>query len=119
MMNEVQEYVRHGPRLLPLARHKALPDLCPAAETNSAHTDHKVEEGPPVPQVVVRGGTGAATGGALSPTTAPGAAPTFPAVPTLVGGKYLLTRPIDHSACHATHIHTRQSLLVKVSLLHL
>lgn len=113
-MNEVQEYARHGPRLPPLlARHKALPDLCPAVETNTAHTTQKDEVGPPVPSVVVRGGTGTTTGGALSPTATPGAAPTFPAVPTLVGGKYLLTRPVDHSACHATHIHTHQSLLVK------
>ncbi|XP_042212488.1 tribbles homolog 2-like [Homarus americanus] len=114
MMSEVQEYARQGPRLpLLLARHKALPDLCPAAETNTAHTAHKEEVGPPVPPVVVRGGSGTTSGGALSPTAAPGAAPTFPAVPTLVGGKYLLTRPLDHSACHATNIHTHQSLLVK------
>ncbi|XP_042866759.1 tribbles homolog 2-like [Penaeus japonicus] len=116
MMNEVQEYARSGPRLPPLlARHKALPDLCPAAETNTAHTPQKDDDGPPAPPVVVRGGAcAAATGsGALSPTASPGAAPTFPAVPTLVGGKYLLTRPLDHSACHATHLHTQQSLLVK------
>lgn len=116
MMNEVQEYARRAPRLPPLlARLKALPDLCPAAETNSAHTPQKDDDGPPAPPVVVRGGACAATGsGALSPTASPGAAPTFPAVPTLVGGKYLLTRPLDHSACHATHLHTQQSLLVKV-----
>lgn len=129
MMSEVQEYVRQGARLLLLARHKALPDLCPAAETNTAHTavaaaaaaavattdGHKDEAvGPPAPSVVVRGGAGAsACGGALSPTVAPGAAPAFPSVPTLVGDKYLLTRPFDHSACHATNIHTGQSLLVK------
>ncbi|MPC17934.1 hypothetical protein E2C01_010804 [Portunus trituberculatus] len=128
-MSEVQEYVRQGPRLVLLARHKALPDLCPAAETNTAHTaaaapvaaaatteGHKDEAvGPPAPSVVVRGGAGAsACGGALSPTVAPGSAPAFPAVPTLVGNKYLLTRPFDHSACHATNIHTGQSLLVKV-----
>ena len=126
-MSEVQEYVRQGPRLLLLARHKALHDLCPAAETNTAHTaaaaaaaatdGHKDEAvGPPAPSVVVRGGAGAsACGGALSPTAAPGSAPAFPPVPTLVGNKYLLTRPFDHSACHATNIHTGQSLLVKVS----
>lgn len=133
-MSEVQEYVRQGARLLLLARHKALPDLCPAAETNTAHTavaaaaaaaaattdGHKDEAvGPPAPSVVVRGGAGAsACGGALSPTAAPGSAPAFPAVPTLVGDKYLLTRPFDHSACHATNIHTGQSLLVKVSRRH-
>lgn len=115
VMSEVQEFVRQGARLPPLhARHKALPDLCPAAETNSAHTAHKEEAvGPPAPSVVVRGAAGVACGGALSPTAAPGAAPVFPSVPTLVGNKYLLTRPFDHSACHATNIHTGQSLLVK------
>lgn len=119
-MSEVQEFVRQGARLPPLhARHKALPDLCPAAETNTAHTAHKEEAvGPPAPSVVVRGAAGAACGGALSPTAAPGAAPVFPSVPTLVGNKYLLTRPFDHSACHATNIHTGQSLLVKVSCSH-
>lgn len=115
VMSEVQEFVRQGARLPPLhARHKALPDLCPAAETNSAHTAHKEEAvGPPAPSVVVRGAAGVACGGALSPTAAPGAAPVFPSVPTLVGNKYLLTRPFEHSACHATNIHTGQSLLVK------
>ncbi|KAK3882030.1 hypothetical protein Pcinc_013574 [Petrolisthes cinctipes] len=127
-MSEVQDYTRQGPRLPPLlARNKALPDLFPAAESNTGHatvvTSSPVTAaaavapkedsvGPPAPPLVVRGGTGSSAG-ALSPTSVPGAPPTFPPVPTLVGNKYLLTRPFDHSACHATHIHTGQSLLVK------
>lgn len=136
-MNEIQENMRHGvvgfrhgPRLEPFdSRHKTVPDLCPNEETNSTHTTPKEDvsllvapmvprDGAAVAAAVVAaaaatGAFGATSGGALSPTTSPSSVPTFPPVPTLVAGKYLLTRPLDHSACHATHIHTRQNLLVK------
>lgn len=118
-MNEIQEIVRRGPRLAPLmSRRKTVPDLCPATETNTAHTTPKEDASPQVTPMVVRevtavGACGTTSSGALSPTASPGSAPTFQPLPALVGEKYLLTRPLDHSAFHATHTHTRQSLLVK------